>query len=538
MKSIVNIVIDKTVDKQKYNLNVSLYSDDYDLELKIVTNGSESIDELINDNEDLRKEVKSFKDYLKMGIIENYNVYDLSDTKSLLDSIDLYRFDASTALWNDAMNDLDYRQEEEYSNEDIIRITHDYIVSHDDLKDKKVAICDRVGIDTDIKAIMDKYPGFKHLYVLPEGGMEPLPIEDTKNSIFTFIKSIKELNLSPLETAIIVYDFVREKVYKHEKNSESYSSSRDLYQAVKDDDIVCMGYSTIYDKIMNDLGIKCGLSPLNGLYGEAGHIRNVIKIDDDKYNVHGLFILDPTFDSRNKKDNNEWLYRYRFFLKKRKDFVQVDKANNLDDVTFGYLDNHSIENVDELFEIYSKNPIDMLIKNNKVDDDYNKARKIVNILDSMYENVSLDDSTEKRVKIFRDNVEEIIHDYNEKIELSTFVKALIRVRYIESKIDPKMFEYNISELFRNIPGYGFDESDEDMIIDTPSAEELLLKSIFGEDYKKKSYVEEDRKKQIAYGYRRMCKNLNDEIIKEDKAGRIKVVKSIKLYERKSKKKNQ
>ena len=39
MKSIVNIVIDKTVDKPKYNLNVSLYSDDYDLELKLFENG-------------------------------------------------------------------------------------------------------------------------------------------------------------------------------------------------------------------------------------------------------------------------------------------------------------------------------------------------------------------------------------------------------------------------------------------------------------------------------------------------------------------
>ena len=537
MKCMTNIVIDKNIEKPRYDLNVSLFSN-YDLELKIYTNGSESIEELLSNKKAIEPLVTQVNDFYNMGIIKNIDIDELEDADSLINAIDSFRFDASDLPWSDNYDDLAFEDEEPLTDEERYKITYDYILSHDELKNKIIVINDRVGVDTDIDEIKKKYPGFNKLFVFPEGGMEPIAIEETQNSINDFISKIKKLDLSPLETSIIVYDYVREKVYKHEKEGSSAASSRDIYQAVKDDDIVCMGYANLYAAIMEKLDVKCELVFLNDSSdNQSGHVRNVIKLDDDKYNVHGIFISDPTYDSRVKSDKTKWLYTYKFFLKKRKNFVHIDRATDLDDVSFGYLDTHLIENVDELLTWYCKNPIEMMIKKNKVDDDYNKARKLVNILDCIYGHITFDDSNDDRVAIYREHADEIIKNYNEELDMSTFITALIRVRYIENKIDPKMFAYDLNEIFKNIPSYGFGESDEQKVFNAPYEEKVLLSLLFDEELEPITYEnDEEREELLARGYAHICKKQDFLLRKEDNKGLIKVVKSIKLYDKKKKKK--
>ena len=538
MKCLTNIIVDKKISETKYNVSVSFYSGLYDFELSIYTDGSKSLDELLSDIPAIQKALDEYKFYVDCGLFDCDERYsELTDAEALINSIEAYKFDASNARWSEEIDDVDYH-EETITDEEILETTREFILSHPEFKDKNIIICDSVNMTTDIEAIKNIYKGYTNLYVFPEGGMEPIPIDDTKNNIDSFVQAVKAMKLSPLETAIFVYDYIREKTYKHEQEGSSYALSRDTYQAINNDDIVCMGYANIYSAILNKLGIKCETITLNGINEEeAGHARNLLKIDDDKYNVHGLFISDPTFDSRDKNDRTKWLYRYAHFMKKRKDFINVDRINSLDDSVFGYLDTHSIEDTDELISIYMKNPIEMLMKNNKLDNEYNKARKLVNVLTYLYGNATFEDNNETRIKIYKEHEDEIIHDYNETLDMSTFIKALIRVRFIESKIDPKTFKYDLNEIYRNIPTYEFEEKDENRIINMSNMERLLLSTIFGEQ-EVPEYTEEERMEHLAKGYSQLCRQEHIKLLKEDKSGLIKVVKSIKLYNKKSKGKNQ
>lgn len=38
----------------------------------------------------------------------------------------------------------------------------------------------------------------------------------------------------------------------------------------------------------------------------GGHARTILNLDDDKYNIHGIFISDATWDSQNDDDNLEY----------------------------------------------------------------------------------------------------------------------------------------------------------------------------------------------------------------------------------------
>ena len=43
--------------------------------------------------------------------------------------------------------------------------------------------------------------------------------------------------------------------------------------------------------------IKVGVTCLSPDVEDVGHARNFVRIDDDKYNIHGLYAMDITWDS-------------------------------------------------------------------------------------------------------------------------------------------------------------------------------------------------------------------------------------------------
>ena len=74
--------------------------------------------------------------------------------------------------------------------------------------------------------------------------------------------------------------------------------------------MVCVGYSKLLNELLDKVGIDANRISINvdTSYDDdfsieekevelAGHERSIISIDDDKYNIHGLYMADPTWDN-------------------------------------------------------------------------------------------------------------------------------------------------------------------------------------------------------------------------------------------------
>lgn len=109
---------------------------------------------------------------------------------------------------------------------------------------------------------------------------------------------IEDSNLSPVEQLAYVYDILKTMSYK--ENPEHKERSRNIHAIVTDGTIVCAGYAAFAKQLLNELGIKClnvGVTCIEENGQQGHHARNFVRVDDDKYNIHGLFAMDITWDS-------------------------------------------------------------------------------------------------------------------------------------------------------------------------------------------------------------------------------------------------
>lgn len=120
------------------------------------------------------------------------------------------------------------------------------------------------------------------------------------------IDPIKNSNLSPLEKYIAVYNIVKQfKEYK--ENELSPEQARILKKIINNECIVCGGFSILLQVMLQKINIPCdiihvGIEDNTDKNNYSGHVRNIIKIDDDKYNIHGIYLADTTWDNNLKKD--------------------------------------------------------------------------------------------------------------------------------------------------------------------------------------------------------------------------------------------
>lgn len=149
---------------------------------------------------------------------------------------------------------------------------------------------------------------------LYEYGKEEFLKEDEK--LEQLVKPIREADLSPYEKYLAVYNVVKQfKPYK--ENEEDKEKSRYLRYILADSNeyIVCVGYAKLLTTLLNKVGIPAynigvgvDISYDKGVTQEeiptdiAGHERNIVKIDDDKYNIHGVFVADATWDNDMEHD--------------------------------------------------------------------------------------------------------------------------------------------------------------------------------------------------------------------------------------------
>lgn len=176
-------------------------------------------------------------------------------------------------------------------------------------------ICDLLKIE-ELKDCTFKLPN-NSTYITYE------ELEETSTIIDNITKNIE--NLSPLEQVMYLYDIVRDRVY--EDDIENKSESRDLTKVLLGSKIVCLGYANLFDTLLKKLNISSRIDLLINKKANTGHARNIVYIDDPKYNLKCLSVFDPTFDSKNEEDDISFLESYMYFLKPYDFFLKKEKSH-------------------------------------------------------------------------------------------------------------------------------------------------------------------------------------------------------------------
>jgi len=159
-----------------------------------------------------------------------------------------------------------------------------------------------IGLENKDYDFRDLYSINKNIKLIYEGNETTIEEFEAMRSTIDYFKSlITAYPLSPVEQIVYAYDII--KSFEYEDDEEDYRNSRHLDKIVKTGKIVCVGYARFLKQVLSELGFKIdviGVKSPNpdGTYDNTrvNHERILIRVDDDKYNIHGVFALDPTWD--------------------------------------------------------------------------------------------------------------------------------------------------------------------------------------------------------------------------------------------------
>ena len=199
----------------------------------------------------------------------------------------------------------------------------DYIIKNPELKSKQIVITTTILEKIEIEELQKIAQKFPNISIKLDENSEIISINEyiqTQSIINNIVKYIKQFNFSPMEKIMCAYDIVRERIYKKEDENEHQSTSRDLTSVLLGDKIVCLGYSEIFNIILNKLDIKSDIVALENKYNlrNPGHARNIAYVKDDKYNIDGVYYFDTTGDSKLKETDNNYFNKYKYFAQTQK----------------------------------------------------------------------------------------------------------------------------------------------------------------------------------------------------------------------------
>lgn len=180
------------------------------------------------------------------------------------------------------------------------------------------------------------------------------------NDMAEFINNAK-INgepLSPLEKYTLAYSLITKKLYT---KSESIQGSRNIISVLTGDEIVCAGFASALATICGKIGVPCAYRGCVVFDGEKNenHANCIVRIDDNKYDIHGIFNADPTWDCVPKEYEELVTYDYNFlfkhFLLENNEYKQIYPNVSLD--YFQYVDEKGkqtlrrikIPNIDALY---------------------------------------------------------------------------------------------------------------------------------------------------------------------------------------------
>ncbi len=224
---------------------------------------------------------------------------------------------------------------EDFSGFESIKIALNKSVSVEQVRDFFKSFPYKTIIDTDDMDLTDVYrfctldyaamSMIKNIY-----NTEVVSVNEMKESlevVFDFAKKLDDGKLSPLEKLMFLYDYLKTRIYKEDKN---YSNSASLSRVTLGESIVCLGYSNLFSAIANLIGISTYVKTyINMLNKYDGHATVVSYINDDKYNFHSFLEFDPTWDSKKDKKDTRFVSNYYWFGLSPVYSEECKKRNNL-----------------------------------------------------------------------------------------------------------------------------------------------------------------------------------------------------------------
>ncbi len=277
-------------------------------------------DEYFDNLENLFRRYVDLDDFKK-------NYIDVKNPKNSEGLIDQFiRFNQDPLVWkycrfNDSSDTLKITLKDNYKISDILEFARHY-----DLSKYKRIIITLKNIDYENIESLERLN--KDVYINLYGNQGICTIDQFKN-MRSFLNQFKDqyssYNLSPLELITLAYDFTKFYLYNSGGNKNLYSS-RVITKVIESGYIVCVGYCKLFCQLLEEFGIEANmlLTKSKERKDELGHARVLIQINDDKYNVSGIYVFDPTWDSERNMvlvEGNDKKLRY----KKSSDILGSDR---------------------------------------------------------------------------------------------------------------------------------------------------------------------------------------------------------------------
>lgn len=229
---------------------------------------------------------------------------------------------------------------------------------------------------------------------------------------------INKYNLSELEKIMYVYDFVKYRIYTNDL--DDWRNPRDLDRILSSDSIVCVGYSNLFNAILTSLEIKA--MPL--ISKSANHQRSIVYVKDNKYNIDGIYVFDPTWDSRKENEEDYYLEKYNYFA------LPLARAKKTAPDNISAIFDMGIDKINEILN--GKTTVEEQIS-------------LLNLLDSMF--MFVFDKTLKELDSITEEEYLLLNQKFSSSELTPdiFVKLLYAVRRIEY-VNGITNEFDIAEI--------------------------------------------------------------------------------------------
>lgn len=211
-----------------------------------------------------------------------------NEAKSNSDVWELAKFQRST----DTLR-LDKLMTQNVTIEDIINLSQKYDLS----KYKRIII----KLDNKNYEDIDKLSNLPtDIYIKVSGDKGICTLDEFKKMrefFNNFTNRYSTYHLSNLEKITLAYDYIKFFSFNETQN-DRFTESRSIAKSITSGNIVCEGYSRIFCQLLSEMGINSNLIFIEPNEKEkGGHVRVILNIKDEKYNINDVFAFDPTWDS-------------------------------------------------------------------------------------------------------------------------------------------------------------------------------------------------------------------------------------------------
>ena len=352
------------------------------------------------------KNIKLSDNQLQMLIENNIDAYlDIDNHKEKINNHDNFIFSFYTKEMLENTDELSftstYLQEKQLDNLDFLKDNSQINIVFDNktneieyLQETKIILekLNKLNKKLKVKIVVKKRSNFNkiinktypNLSLIIENDSYNYTYEEYKGEelkLGKMVANIKNQELSPLEKYLSVYNIV--KNFKKYKNNENNSQeAKELRYILENEYIVCAGFSNLLVVLLDKIGISSkaisldvdtsydlGYTKDTKVISLVGHRRVILSIDDDKYNVHGLYIADPTWDN---SLNNNYLNHALMTFDKMQIENRMFKFNEFDII----LDIHDFQEFNEQVNFLLKRKLNYLKEN------YNKKNNLELLLDT------------------------------------------------------------------------------------------------------------------------------------------------------------